>query len=106
MSCLVCRHNQTKDIDRALLTGATPTSLSRKYGFSPAALQRHQEHLMQKMARAQTRFHDGLHQGLYCKLNIVLELVLSVVRGAKAGGDFKLFLQASREVTRVISLMN
>jgi hypothetical protein len=105
MPCIVCKYNQIKDIDRALLTGATLTSLSQKYGFSTSALHRHQEHLMQKMARAQKRFHDGLHQGLFCKLNIVLEMVLGVVRGAKAGEDFKLFLQASREVTRLISLM-
>ncbi len=104
--CTVCRHNQTKDIDRALLTGATLSSLSRKYGFSTQALQRHQEHLSRKMAQAQQRFHDGLHQGLFCKLNIVLELVLSVVRGAKTGEDFKLFLQATRETTRIISLMH
>ena len=31
---------------------------------------------------------------------------MSVVRGAKAGGDFKLFLQASREFTRIIGLMH
>ena len=105
MPCIVCKHNQTKDIDRALLTGATLTSLSQKYGFTTSALHRHQGHLMQKMARAQKRFHDGLHQGLFCKLNIVLEMVLGVVRGAKAGEDFKLFLQASREVTGLISLM-
>jgi hypothetical protein len=104
--CIVCRHNQIKDIDRALLTGASLTSLNQKYGFSTSALHCHQEHLMQKMARAQKRFHDGLHQGLFCKLNIVMELVLHVVRGANAGGDFKLFLQASREVTRIISLMH
>jgi hypothetical protein len=104
--CIVCKHNQIKEIDCALLTGATLASLSQTYGFSPSALRRHQEHLMQKMARAQKRFHDGLHQGLFCKLNIVLELVLHVVRGANAGGDFKLFLQASREFTRLISLMH
>ncbi len=104
--CTICRHNQTKDIDRALLTGATLSSLSRKYGFSPSALHRHREHLRQKMAQAQTRFQDGLHQGLFCKLNLVLELVLGVVRGAKAGEDFKLFLQATRETTRIISLMH
>ena len=57
------------------------------------------------MAQAQKRFHAGLHQGLFCKLNIVMEMVLGVVRGARAGEDFKLFLQASRELTRVISLM-
>ncbi len=104
--CIVCRHNQVKDIDRALLTGATPASLSKIYGFSASALQRHQEHLMQKMAHTQNRFQDSLRQGVYCKLNIVMEMVLSVVRGAKAGGDFKLFLQASREFTRIIGLMH
>ncbi len=103
--CTVCKYNQIKDIDRALLTGATLTSLSQKYGFSTSALQRHQDHLMKKMAQAQLGFHDGLRQGLFCKLNLVMEMVLGVVRGAKAGEDFKLFLQASREVTRIISLM-
>ena len=53
MPCIVCNHNQIKDIDRALLTGATLTSLSQKYGFTTSALHRHQEHLMQKMAQAQ-----------------------------------------------------
>ena len=103
--CIVCKHNQVKDIDRALLTGASLTSLSKKYGFSTSDLDRHHQHLVHKMAQAQKRFHDGLHQGLFCKLNIVMEMVLGVVRGAKAGEDFKLFLQASRELTRLISLM-
>ncbi len=33
MPCQVCRHNQVKDIDRALLAGATPAALHQKYGF-------------------------------------------------------------------------
>jgi hypothetical protein len=103
--CIVCKHNQVKDLDRALLTGASLTSLSKKYGFSTSDLDRHHQHLVHKMAQAQKRFHDGLHQGLFCKLNIVMEMVLGVVRGARAGEDFKLFLQASRELTRLISLM-
>ena len=105
MPCIVCKHNQIKDIDRALLTGAMLTSLSQKYGFTTSALHHHQEHLMQKMAQAQLEFHDGLRQGLFCKLNLVMEMVLGVVRGARAGEDFKLFLQASREFTRLINLM-
>ena len=32
--CIVCKHNQIKDIDRALLTGATLSSLTKQYGFS------------------------------------------------------------------------
>ena len=105
MPCYVCKHNQVKDIDRALLSGVSLSRLSQTYGFSAAALQRHQKHLMQKMAQAQLQFHDGLRQGLFCKLNLVMEMVLGVVRGARAGEDFKLFLQASREFTRIISLM-
>jgi hypothetical protein len=106
MPCPVCKHNQINDINRALLTGASLTSLSRQYGLSPAALPRHQEHLLKKMAVAQERFHANLNQGLYCKLNMVLEMVLSVVRGARAGEDFKLFLQAGREATRIAGLMH
>jgi len=106
MPCRICQYNQVKDIDRALLAGVSPTSLSQKYSFSKSELQRHQEHLQQKMALAQRRFHDNLHQGLFCKLHTVMEMVLYVVRGAKNGEDFKLFLQASREFTRIISLMH
>ena len=56
MPCTVCQHNQIQDIDRALLTGATLASLSHLYGFSVSALQRHKQHLLEKMARAKTRF--------------------------------------------------
>jgi hypothetical protein len=90
--CNVCRHNQTKSIDRLLLAGASPAAVGAKYGFSTIAVQRHQQHLARKMAQAEQRFHAGLHQGLLCKLNIVFELVLGVVRSSQAGGDFKLFL--------------
>jgi hypothetical protein len=105
MPCIVCKHNQVRDIDRALLTGVSLGSLSKTYGFSTAALHLHHQHLVQKMARAQQSFHDGLRQSLYCKLSIVMEMVFGVVRGARAGEDFKLFLQASREFTRIVSLM-
>lgn len=50
MFCNVCEHNQVKDIDRALLSGVSLTSLSQTYGFSIAALQLHKKQLMQKMA--------------------------------------------------------
>ena len=104
--CRICNYNQVKDIDRALLAGSTPAELSRRYAFTVPELERHQQHLQQKMARAQKRFHDLLNLGLYCKLNNVMEMVLWVVRSAKKGEDFKLFLQSGREFTRIISLMD
>lgn len=104
--CRICKYNQVKDIDRALLAGVTPNSLSQKYSFSVTELERHQDHLAQKMAQAGQRFHDHLHQVLFLKLNLVMEMLFGVVRGAKTGGDMKLFLQSSREFTRVITLMH
>lgn len=106
MPCNVCKYNQVKDLDRGLLTGVSHQSLSKTYGFSTEAIQLHHKHLKQKMAQTEKRFHDYVHQGLFLKLNLVMEMVLHVVRGAKAGEDFKLFLQASREFTRIISLMH
>jgi hypothetical protein len=106
MPCKICHYNQVKDLDRLLLAGVTPASLSQKYRFSIAELQRHQEHLHQKMALAQKRFQVSLSQGLYCKLNTVMEMVLGVVRGAKQGQDARLLLQAGREFTRIINLMH
>jgi hypothetical protein len=105
MPCPVCQHNQVNNIDRALLAGADLPSLSRKFGFSPEALHRHQTHLQQKMAQARRRFHDNLNQGMFCKLSQVMEMVLSVVREAMKGEDYKFFLQASREFTRITNLM-
>ena len=106
MPCKICNYNQVKDIDRLLLAGVAPDSLSRKYRFSSLELQHHHEHLHQKMALAQKRFQVSLSQGLYCKLNTVMEMVLGVVRGAKQGQDARLLLQAGREFTKIINLMH
>ena len=106
MPCKICNYNQVKDIDRLLLSGVTPASLSQKYSFSVADLERHRQHLQQKMTLAQQRFQVGLHQGLFCKLNTVMEMVLAVIRGAKGSQDARLLLQAGREFTRIINLMH
>ena len=78
--CRICNYNQVKDIDRALLSGVSAAALSRRYKFTASELQRHQDHLNQKMSLAAGRFHAGLHQMLFCKLNIVMEMTLTVIR--------------------------
>ena len=105
--CQICKYNQVQDIDRALLAGTTPAALSQRYkSFSPAMLTRHHEHLQQKMALAQKRFHGHLHQGLFLKLNTVMEMVFQVIRRTKSLEDPKIFLQAGREFTRIVTLMD
>jgi len=107
MPCKICNHNQVKDIDRLLLAGATPTFVNQRYrSFTIAELERHRKNLQQKMALAGERFRVNLHLGLFCKLNTVMEMTLSVVRSAGNGLDNKLFLQAGRELTRIINLMD
>lgn len=103
--CLICRYNQKQDIDRALLSGATPASLHKKYSFSIPALQRHQKHLVEKVHRAQQRLRDHLRQNCLFKLNRVLEIAMHTARLASGAGDARTALQATREVTRIIALM-
>ena len=107
MPCKICNYDQVKDIDRLLLAGATPAFVNQRYrSFTIAELERHAGHLQQKMALAGERFRVNLHLGLFCKLNTVMEMTLGVVRSAGNGRDNKLFLQAGRELTRIINLMD
>jgi hypothetical protein len=104
--CRICQYNQIKDVDRALLAGISLATLSQRYSFTVPELEHHQAHLHRKMALAAERFHAYLHQGLLCKLNIVMEMTLTVIRKTKNDPDPKLFLQAGREFTRMVSLMH
>ncbi len=104
--CNICKYNQRQDVDRALLSGASLATLSRRYGFPVPELERHQVHLQQKMALMAKRYHAYLHQGLLCKLNTVMEMTLSVIRKTRNDPDPKLFLQAGREYTRMLALMH
>ena len=104
--CNICKYNQRQEVDRALLSGASLATLSRRYGFPVPELERHQVHLQQKMALMAKRYHAYLHQGLLCKLNNVMEMTLSVIRKTRNDPDPKLFLQAGREYTRMLALMH
>jgi hypothetical protein len=104
--CRICQYNQIKDVDRALLAGISLATLSQRYSFTVPELEHHQAHLHRKMALAAERFHAYLHQGLVCKLNIVMEMTLTVIRKTKNDPDPKLFLQAGREYTRMLNLMD
>jgi hypothetical protein len=104
--CKICRYNMVKTIDRLLLAGVPPREITRKFNFTVAELEAHHQHLQDKMARVQKRFHHHLHLGLYCKLNNVMEMLLGVIRKTKGGDEVKSCLQAGREFTRIITLMD
>jgi hypothetical protein len=58
MPCTVCSHNQVKDIDRALLSGAKLVPLSQIYGLSKSAMHRHKTHLQEKIRQAKKRLQN------------------------------------------------
>jgi hypothetical protein len=105
MKCPVCNLNQTREINRALLTGATLTSLKQKYGLSLSALQRHKDNLIQKMCRAEERLQASLRQGFFCKLNTLLDLAMQNAFTANADGNSRLFLRAGSLASRLINQM-
>jgi hypothetical protein len=102
--CRICQYNQVQDIDRLLLAGTALTHLTKIYPFSPSELQRHRQHLQEKIAVASKRFHAMLHQDLFLKLQNVMEMVLNLIRRTNNGDDPKLFLQATREFGRILRL--
>jgi hypothetical protein len=104
--CRICKYNQVQDIDRLLLAGATMTQISQTYPFNPSELQRHQQHLTNKITQASKCFHTLMRQDLFCKLHTVMEMVLNLIRRSKNGDDPKLFLQATREFTRILKLID
>jgi hypothetical protein len=102
MPCTVCTHNQLKDIDCALLTGATLISLSNLYGLSKSALHRHKTHLLAKMVQVEKRFRENLRLGILLHLNTCLERSERTAQAAEAEGNYRLVLQADRAAIRIL----
>jgi hypothetical protein len=106
MKCTVCQHNQIKEIDRALLTGATLTSLNQKFGLSTSALHRHKDHLHKKMSRAEAGLEVSLRQGFFFKLNTILDQAMQTALTASTEGNSRLFLRAGSLASRLINQMH
>jgi len=103
--CIVCRHNQTKDIDRALLAGATLSSSAGSTASTPRPCNAIRSTCPEKWPRPKNASTTACTR--VCSANLILSWNWSSVSSGRQGGeDFKLFLQASREVTRLISLMH
>ena len=106
MSCTICQHPKRQEIDRALAAGsATLAALSREYGLSTSALQRHKAHLQVKMKQARERVHNNLIQSCCFWLSQAIEMTMAAATAARAEGNYKLLLQAVSQGTRLINMM-
>ena len=66
MVCKTCRHPKHREIDRALLEGATHKQISAKYHMDPKSVYRHRKnHLGKLIAEHASRYGENLVEQLY-----------------------------------------
>ena len=106
MKCTVCRHPQLSAIDLALLAGHTLESLHHQYGVSVSAVQRHKNHLKEKMRRARERLENSRKQDSLLKLSALLDHVQRGVEAAAAEGDTDKVFKGCQIGSRIIHQIN
>ena len=107
MNCTVCNHPQLHDIDLAILSKrGTLESLHRQYGVSVSSLQRHKDHVRDKMYQARDRLQSSRQQGCLLKLNSLLDHVQRAVQTAEADGSLDRVIRGSYVGSRIIHQIN
>jgi hypothetical protein len=107
MKCTVCNHPQLHDIDLALLSRhGTLESLHRQFGVSVSSLQRHKNHVREKMFDARDRLQNSRQQGCLLKLNALLDHVQRAVQTAEADGSLDRVIRGSYVGSRIIHQIN
>ena len=106
MNCSVCNHPERPAIDRDLVSGATLAAVSKKYNLSTSAVDRHKAHLRAKVHRAKTRLQHNLQQYGAFWLSRALDMVERIAQAAEAEGNFKVVLQAVRQGTSLLNIIN
>ena len=106
MNCSVCNHPERPAIDQALVGGATLAAVSKKYDLSTSALDRHKAHFRAKVHRAKTRLQHNLQQYGAFWLSRALDMVERIAKAAEAQGNFKVVLQAVRQGTSLLNIIN
>ena len=107
MKCTVCHHPRRHDIDLALLARrGTLESLHQQFGVSVSSLQRHKNHLREKMSQARDRLQNSRQQGCLLKLNALLDHVQRAVQTAAADGNLDRVIRGSYVGSRIIHQIN
>ena len=104
--CLICKYNQVKTIDRALLTGVSLTSLNKQYRLQPIGLAIPPKALDAKNGSGPNPVSRQPAPGLILQTQPRHGNGPRCRPGRQGRRGFQLFLQASREFTRIIGLMH
>ncbi len=113
MTCTVCRHPDHIDIDKLLVAGLVPETLSKRFGLSASSIRRHKrEHILPEIRKALERKEEKAALKLADRVARLIERtdniwqaaeeIFAEAKSARARKDalaaLKLALEASREM--------
>lgn len=95
--CTVCGHPRRPDIDRALVDGVPYRVIAKRYEASPAAVQRHKDHVPATLARARDAADVADADNLLGQLQELRAKALELLDKAERAGDYRTALAGVRE---------
>ncbi len=103
--CKVCGHKKRAEIDEAIIRGESIRGIAKRYGFSPASMQRHKEHIPPVLAKAHEAQEVVRADDLLGKLAGLEEDARRIGQKAENKKDLRTALSAVRELSRIIELL-
>lgn len=103
--CKVCRADNVKEIDKAIIEGETLQSIADKFHFHISTISRHKQHIANKI-NTYSVLTDAQEGGTVLqRIDDLLQRANSLLDKAEDGGDVKTALIAIREVRGTLELL-
>ena len=100
--CTICSHEQSDDIDRALVLGLPNRRIAAQHGTTEQAVRRHKDkHLPTLLAESQRHVRADT---LMARLEHYTHSAHSIRTKAEKAGDLRTALAAIRELVRIVEL--
>ena len=104
-SCKVCRADNVKEIDRAIIDGETLQNIADKFNFHISTLSRHKQHIANKI-NTYSVLADAQEGGIVLqRIEDLLQKANSLLDKAERSGDIKTALIAIRETRGCLELL-
>ncbi len=103
--CKVCRSDNVKEIDKAIIEGETLQSIADKYHFHISTISRHKSHIASKI-NTYSALVDAQEGGTVLqRIDDLLQRANNLLDKAEDSGDVKTALIAIREVRGTLELL-
>ncbi len=102
--CTICTHEQRPQIDAALLNETPYRIIAKRFDASPAAVNRHREHLPSQLVKAQQQENVSQAIDVVKQLKAINGATLAILKEARAEGNGELALKAVDRIQRQLEL--